>query len=163
MRGESRASVPNVLALVVGGRTLLMPDMSVTEPQKRPLIVRLFLSVVYWAWWLFVYIAVVLVVGSAIGALLFATVGALTHPQVDVMRRIEVGLQDGFLYAGLWAGGLAIVLCVMRAYRQREQRHAPQDAEAVPSQPSPQKPPPPESQKPSPPESCSEINPQGRG
>lgn len=90
--------------------------------RRRPLLVRLPLAIGYWLWWFFVYAAVVIVCGALIGALLFATVGMLTHPHLHVLRRVEIGLADGFLYSGMWSGGVAIVFCVMRAHRINEQR-----------------------------------------
>lgn len=79
-------------------------------------------AVIYWCWWFFVYTVVTLEIGALIGALLFAGVGALSHPQLDILRRIEMGLADGFFYAGVWAGGLAIVLCFMRAHKRNLRR-----------------------------------------
>lgn len=87
-------------------------------PRPLPLILRPF----YWLWWFIAYTIIILEIGAIAGALLFATIGALTHPQMDIILRAEMGLADGFLYAGVWAGGIAIVLCFMRAHRLNRQR-----------------------------------------
>lgn len=92
------------------------------QPRPRPLALRIPLAILYWVWWLYVYICVTIVTGALIGAFLFAAIGALTHPDLDILRRIEFGLMDGFYYSGMWSGGLAIVFCFMRAHRLHEQR-----------------------------------------
>lgn len=100
--------------------------MSVSDKQRqqRPLILRILRAIFYWVWWLYVYICVTIVTGALLGAIAFAAIGALTHPDMDVLRRIELGLMDGFFYSGMWSGGLAIVLCVMRAHRLNAARSA---------------------------------------
>lgn len=94
------------------------------QQRKRPLWQRLPLAILYWCWWLYVYICVMVVTGALLGAFLFATLGALTHPDLDILRRIEYGLMDGFYYFGMWSGGVAIVVCFMRAHRLNERRRA---------------------------------------
>lgn len=64
------------------------------------------------------YLSATLLLGGLIGALLFLIVGAITHGDIPVVQRLSHGFVDGFLYAGIWAIGLAIVLCVMRGHRE---------------------------------------------
>lgn len=100
--------------------------MSVPDKQRpeRPLTLRILRAIPYWLWWLYVYICVTVATGALLGAAIFAAIGALTHPDLDILRRIELGLMDGFYYSGMWSGGLAIVLCVMRAHRLNAARNA---------------------------------------
>lgn len=102
------------------------------QPRVRPLALRIVRAFFYWVWWLYVYICVTVVTGALVGAFLFVAVGALTHPEMDVLRRAEMGLTDGFYYAGMWSGGLAIVLCVMRAHRRRHQHGDKKSAQTAP-------------------------------
>ncbi len=64
------------------------------------------------------YLSATLLIGGLVGAFLFLTIGALTHPEAPVLDRLSRGFYDGVLYAGVWAIGLSIVLCVMRGHRE---------------------------------------------
>lgn len=66
------------------------------------------------------YLATILLIGGLVGAFLFLSIGALTHPERPVSLRVSQGFVDGFLYAGVWAFGLSLVLCVMRWHKERQ-------------------------------------------
>lgn len=59
------------------------------------------------------YVSCILFIGSALFALFFVSLGLLCtdySPKVLLLK----GLSVGFRYAGVWAGGSALVLSVMR-------------------------------------------------
>lgn len=85
---------------------------------------RIIALVFHWLGAFLLYLSATLLLGGVIGAGLFLSIGALTHPDVPVVDRLSRGFYDGFLYAGVWAGGLAIVLCVMRGHREHRQKAA---------------------------------------
>lgn len=73
----------------------------------------------HWLGYFLFYLSTTLLIGGLVGALLYAGVGALTHPQIPFDLRLSKGFINGFFYAGVWATGLSIVLCVMRAHREK--------------------------------------------
>lgn len=76
----------------------------------------------YWIAFLLYYTAIILAIGSTVGAILFPTVGPffVDLPFFDLLKK---GLWTGFRYSGVWAGGVAIVLCFIRGRRQYLQKH----------------------------------------
>jgi hypothetical protein len=68
------------------------------------------------AFWLAFYISATLAVGAMMGGLIFGAGGALTHSHVHWIDRLQYGLSVGGRYAGIWAGGMGIVLTVRHLY-----------------------------------------------
>ena len=81
--------------------------------------------VFYWLGWFSAYVVSIIATGAVLGCILFLTIGALTHPEIVWSERTLNGLLDGARYAGLWAGGLAIVLCFMKGHRRSVMRQQP--------------------------------------
>lgn len=78
-------------------------------------------AVAHWAGCFLLYFSTTLLLGGLIGALLYLLVGSVTHPELPLGYRLSKGFLNGMFYAGVWATGLSIVLCVMRAHRERMQ------------------------------------------
>lgn len=74
---------------------------------------------IYWLFLFFYYVFLILAIGSLAGAFLFATLGIL-FSEKSLLALLKQGIGTGFRYAGIWAGGLAIVLCFMKAGRKRK-------------------------------------------
>lgn len=72
----------------------------------------------YWVGSFLYYVVIILAVGSVLGACLFTFFGTLfgDYTLKDLFKK---GLWIGFRYAGVWAGGLAIVLCFFKGGRRR--------------------------------------------
>lgn len=71
--------------------------------------------------WLFIWVYYVLVtcfIGAILGVLTHACFGLLFMEEPDYGYLAAFGFQNGLRYGSVWAGGLAIVLCVMRARRE---------------------------------------------
>ncbi len=79
------------------------------------------------AGWCF-YVAVVLLAGAAAGAASHVVFGLLFLDPFDPGYLAAFGFFNGLKYGGVWAGGLAIVLCVMRARREYMARAGEEDA-----------------------------------
>ena len=69
---------------------------------------------VIWALFTFGFV----LIGGVLGAVVFLLIGALTHPELELTYRLSKGFLNGAFYFGIWAGGLGIVLCVIRAHRE---------------------------------------------
>ena len=82
-------------------------------------------NVFYWLGWFIAFVVSIIATGAVLGCILFLTIGALTHPDIVLSERALSGLLDGGRYAGLWAGGLAIVLCFMKGHRRSVMRQQP--------------------------------------
>jgi len=76
-------------------------------------------GVAYWFGWFLTYLAIIIGLGAVIGSLLYTTLGLLTHPDLSWSERALYGMRDGSQYAGVWAGGLSLVLCWMKGYKQK--------------------------------------------
>lgn len=71
--------------------------------------------------WLFgwiYYICVILCIGAVLGVVSHIAWGFVFYEAFDLSYMASLGLIHGLQYAGVWAGGLSIVLCVMRARRE---------------------------------------------
>ena len=72
----------------------------------------------YWAAQLLYYIAIILAIGTIAGACLFPLLGPL-FVDSSVWALMKKGAWTGFRYAGVWAGGSAIVICFFKAGRKK--------------------------------------------
>lgn len=77
-----------------------------------------FKSISYWISWFVFYLAAIVACGGIIGSVLYAIVGMLSHPDLHWTLRLQYGFSDGSKYAGVWAVGLSLVLCVMKGYKK---------------------------------------------
>jgi len=90
---------------------------------------RLIGIALYWLASFIAYVVVVIFIGAVLGAITFALLGALTHPHLELSYRVAKGILNGAKLAGVWAGGIGIVLCFMQGHRRNRQRSAPQTQE----------------------------------
>jgi len=77
--------------------------------------------------WLFTWIYFVLVIcfiGAFLGVISHVAFGLFFMKGPDYAYLASFGLMNGLNYGGVWAGGLAIVLCVMRARKEYLAKHA---------------------------------------
>lgn len=79
---------------------------------------KIFKVSAYWLMFLFYYTAVILVLGTVAGACLFGLLGPLFVDSTFLVL-IQKGAWIGFRYAGVWAGGTAIVLCFIQGAKKR--------------------------------------------
>ncbi|PWU05647.1 MAG: hypothetical protein C5B43_03025 [Verrucomicrobia bacterium] len=59
------------------------------------------------------YTAAILGIGSVVGGILFVLIG-MYFTEYTFFYLIKKGIWVGFRYAGVWAGGSAIVLCFVK-------------------------------------------------
>lgn len=64
--------------------------------------------------WLY-YVLIVCFIGAMLGVVTHLLFGFLFMDSPDYAFQAAFGFTNGIRYGGVWAGGLAIVLCVMRA------------------------------------------------
>ena len=67
--------------------------------------------------WLY-YVSIICCVGATLGVLSHLAYGVLFADNPDFGYLAAFGFSNGLQYGGVWAGGFAIVLCVMRAHKQ---------------------------------------------
>lgn len=90
---------------------------------------KLLRFLVTWICYFAGYVGMVLMLGALVGAFVYMIVGFFTGSDVGVWQRFHEGAWLGFRWTGVWAGGLAIVLCLMQGYRtkhsvRKDQEHA---------------------------------------
>ncbi len=74
---------------------------------------------VHWSLYFLFWTAAIIAAGAAFGAVLFALAGLLFATGHTAGELARNGIRTGGFYCLLWAPGIAVVLCVMRAYRRR--------------------------------------------
>ncbi len=76
----------------------------------------MFRRILYWTAHFFAYVIMIILAGAVAGAILSPVIALILHwpftPEI-VPRGAWLGLR----YAGIWAGGVALVLCAIRAHR----------------------------------------------
>ena len=71
--------------------------------------------------WFFTWLYFVLIIclaGSVIGVVSHLLFGLIFMDSPDYGYQAAFGFSNGLRYGGVWAGGFAIVLCVMRARKE---------------------------------------------
>lgn len=77
--------------------------------------------------WLLTWVYFVLVicfVGAILGVFFHVLLGPLFVEQPDFGFLAAFGFMNGLKYGSVWAGGLGIVLCVIRARKEYLAKHA---------------------------------------
>jgi hypothetical protein len=64
------------------------------------------------------FVCIILLLGTLLGAFLHWLIGSLFFESPEASYLFAMGAQNGFFYSGVWAGGLAIVLCFIRGHRE---------------------------------------------
>lgn len=72
--------------------------------------------------WLY-YVLIICFVGAMLGVISHILVGYLVTEAPDFGYLASFGFSNGLRYGSVWAGGLAIVLCVLRARKEYLQKH----------------------------------------
>lgn len=76
--------------------------------------------------WLFTwiyYVAIICFVGAVLGVLSHVLLGPLFVDEPDFGYLAAFGFMNGLTYGGVWAGGMSIVLCVIRARKEYLAKH----------------------------------------
>lgn len=79
-----------------------------------PVIRILQQSILWLLGWLY-YVCIICASGALLGMLSHLALGPLFVEDTDFGFLVAFGFLNGLKYAGVWAGGAAIVLCVIRA------------------------------------------------
>lgn len=74
----------------------------------------------YWIFYFLVCCATILSAGVVLGSVAFVIVGQMLPKDYETLFLLKKGAWVGFRYAGIWAGGVSIVLCIMRFKKKRE-------------------------------------------
>lgn len=77
--------------------------------------------------WLFTWLYFVLIIcftGALMGVVTHLVFGLIFMDAPDYGDQAAFGFSNGLRYGGVWAGGFAIVLCVMRARKEYLQAQA---------------------------------------
>lgn len=75
-------------------------------------------AVFHWIGWWAIFTFSFILAGGIIGGGIFLTIGLLTHPELETSYRLSKGFLNGAEYFGVWAGGMGIVLCWIKAHRE---------------------------------------------
>jgi hypothetical protein len=78
---------------------------------------RLRVAAYWFAFWLAVSLAIV-AVGAVLGALIWVVVGTLAGAERNSAQLLRDGASVGWRYARVWAGGIAFILCFVKAHEK---------------------------------------------
>lgn len=81
-------------------------------------------NVVRWLLGWIYYICIICFIGGMVGVVTHVLWGMAFYEDFDLGYMASLGLIHGLQYAGVWAGGLSIVICVMRARKEWLARQA---------------------------------------
>lgn len=87
-------------------------------------------SLVWLISWLY-YVSLICGAGALLGVSTHVLYGVFFVNEADFAFLAAFGFMNGLKYAGVWAGGAAIVLCVMRARRQYLAKQAVGEGESL--------------------------------
>lgn len=68
----------------------------------------------YWTGWLLFYVAVVMLIGGVVGMLVSPIIAWVFRFDMTWSDLLAKSFSMGARYAGVWAGGIALVLCFRR-------------------------------------------------
>lgn len=87
-------------------------------------VTQVFLWLLTWVY----YVSIICFIGAMLGVGSHLLFGFFFMQDPDYAFQAAFGFSNGIRYGGVWAGGFAIVLCVMRARREYLQRHGESEA-----------------------------------
>lgn len=92
---------------------------------------RLIGQIVIWLLtWLY-FVLIICFVGAMLGVVTHLLFGVLIADDPDYAYLASFGFSNGLRYGGVWAGGFAIVLCVIRARKEYLQKHGESEESAA--------------------------------
>lgn len=78
---------------------------------------RILFQALYWIFRWFYYVAIICFVGAMLGVVTHFLFAFFFRENPDYAYFLSFGFTNGLRYGGVWAGGMSIVLCVMRAHK----------------------------------------------
>ena len=87
------------------------------------MMLQIFKQVCRWLLTWIYFVLVICFVGAMLGVVTHVLLGPLFVDQPDYGFLAAFGFMNGLKYGSVWAGGLAIVLCVMRARKEYLAKH----------------------------------------
>jgi hypothetical protein len=81
-------------------------------------MLKLFQSILRWLFTWVYFICVICFIGAMVGVLTHLLFAILFKDQPDYAYFASFGFLNGLKYGSVWAGGMSIVLCVMRARQE---------------------------------------------
>lgn len=73
-------------------------------------------AIAYWVALALAISLVIVAVGAVLGALIWVTVGTIAGDARSAGELLAKGASIGWRYARVWAGGVAIILCFVKAH-----------------------------------------------
>lgn len=84
--------------------------------------IQLFKNTAYWIFHFCKYTATTLLAGTLLGLFSFYLLGSV-FTEYEPSFLLKKGSDIGFRYARVWAGGISIVLCIMKARKNYLNKH----------------------------------------
>ncbi|QYY36846.1 hypothetical protein [Ruficoccus sp. ZRK36] len=75
-------------------------------------------GVLHWLGWWAIFTFSFILSGGLLGGMVYLVAGFLGNPEHELSYRLSKGFLNGAEYFGIWAGGLSIVLCWIKAHRE---------------------------------------------
>lgn len=81
-------------------------------------------QIIRWLFTWFYFVLIICFTGALMGVVTHLVFGLIFMDAPDYGDQAAFGFSNGLRYGGVWAGGFAIVLCVMRARKEYLQAQA---------------------------------------
>ena len=75
-------------------------------------------QIIRWFFIWFCFVFIICLAGALIGVVTHLLFGLIFMDMPDYKSQATLGFSNGLRYGGVWAGGLSIVLCVIRARKE---------------------------------------------
>ncbi|MDQ8195482.1 hypothetical protein QEH59_13690 [Coraliomargarita sp. SDUM461004] len=86
-------------------------------------MLQIFIQTLRWLLTWFYFVLIICFIGAVLGVLTHVFFGLCFMTEPDYSFLAAFGFTNGLKYGGVWAGGFAIVLCVIRARKEYLQTH----------------------------------------
>ena len=88
-------------------------------------MLKMKIKIVKWIGLWLGYVGLICLIGTIGGVLTHGIYALFCVEPERYSELLVLGMQHGFKYGGVWAGGTAIVLCCIRAHKEQKNQDAP--------------------------------------
>ena len=97
---------------------LLRDALALTRGRQQFFSMRILGQILHWLLTWVYFVLIICFIGAMGGVLSHLVFGFLFMDAPDYAFLAAFGFSNGLRYGGVWAGGMAIVLCVLRARKE---------------------------------------------
>ncbi len=98
-----------------------MKEAPQSKPPASELIMQSLVRALSWIGYWLLYVLLMMIGGAIVFGIAYPIFGSLLGLDLSLMEMFTHGLRNGaFLIGGVWGPGVAFIICIIRAHKQRE-------------------------------------------